>query len=101
MNFRRMHRHLWSWQELSSSDLACFWGGRTGLDELLDQPVLALELDIAGIDPCVEVIERTRGFKRLHTIVLLTPTLITRLLINHGHQCLHFQSGTPPLTQTI
>ncbi|NYI40419.1 hypothetical protein BKA03_000538 [Demequina lutea] len=69
--------------------------------QLLDQAIPTVELDLARIDLRVEVIESTRGFKRLDTLPLSPTAFLTRLLINHGHQCLHFQSETPPLTQTI
>jgi hypothetical protein len=74
----------------------------TGLDQLLDQPVLAVELNLAGIDHRVQLVKGARGFQRFHTLPLHAAAFLTlKLLINHGHQCLGFQSGAPHLTQTI
>ena len=71
-----------------------------GLDQLLDQPVTALQLDVAGVDAGIQVIQSPGGLQRGHAVALRTSPVFTVEFVYHGHHSA-FVSGATPYTNHL
>ena len=70
---------------------------KPNLDQLLDQAILAIELDLPGIDLGKQLIQSPRSLQRISTFTLGTSTIFTFLLINHVHSVTAFSKEHLPL----
>src|SRR5690606_28612137 len=66
------------------------------LDQLLDQPVRAVEVDLARIDPREQIIHHPRLGQTPRALLLSLPTRLTRHLVDH-QLCASFHKETHPL----
>ncbi len=74
---------------------------QASLDQLLDQTVLALQLQLTRIDLGIQIIKHTSLLQCPHTLGLDPVTLHSFLLINHTHQYVCFLLGTTPYTNNL
>src|SRR5690606_8554727 len=66
------------------------------LDQLLDQPVRAVEVDLARIDPREQIIHHPRLGQTPRALLLSLPTRLTRHLVDHQLRA-SFHKETHPL----